>query len=194
MFLTVDDSGGEAVTRFGSVTMPDGVRFAVASLQEEWQAYAKSPCIVQGEQETFIVRFGTVRTGLGQGKGSFYLKELLGCCGIAVLANVAGNDAAHKDLLIRSGLLAAKLSGYTYVQYTSIPIQHLDDALLKTGFNKQHSFQSKRTGNTITLWLKDLYDGAPEKEKKPTSTPVVVPIASQTAHGWNAVPGGRISW
>lgn len=149
---------------------------AVTDLQDEWQKVTGGPTtarITSSAAPHSLTGEGNYTVGIYGGRasrgfssiGSFYICQVPSCCGMVLVQHAHGN-LDTLPLVLETASLAAKLAGYTYVQYTSIPGQHLDDHLIKSGFKAMDEFRSVRTGNEITIWLKNLYEPKPKARAK----------------------------
>lgn len=149
-----------------------GILLAFEEYKEEWQKYFNAPVSprVTGPTDTYSTGcfqvgfyYGRISSGITQ-RGSFSIQQLPSCCGMVVLQYATEGNDALKELVIKTACLGAKLAGYTYVQYTSIPNLYLDAALSKQGFRPMEKFRSVRTGSDITIWLKNLYEPKPKAQ------------------------------
>lgn len=91
----------------------------------------------------------------------YNLTQLPGCCGVVVSngawieGNVRGNGLG--DYFHRERISLSEFMGYTVMMCTTVSSNEAENHILeKNDWKKVHTFQNKRTGNTVFIWIKDI--------------------------------------
>lgn len=91
----------------------------------------------------------------------FLLEMYPGCCGATISYNMHVSTSSRGKglgkLLLKMQEEASLDAGYTTIWATTIPLTPAANHILENmGYTKVYNFTSARTGNTITVWTKNL--------------------------------------
>lgn len=158
---------GEDVKTYGTgretatLSLAQSIRASVANFRDRFREALGSEPIVEVSPDASTFSITTYGGGTYQEVGKFSIKELPGCCGVAVFYHASTTPRFQKQglgrLFLQSRERAAILAGYTMAQATVIKSNKGELKLLKEeGWKEIGAFTNKRTKNDILVFFKEL--------------------------------------
>lgn len=141
-------------------SFPLAVLAAVSASRDTFREILGSEPVVEALPND---RYNIATYGAGDFKtvGQFGLKELPGCCGVAVFFEASvtqdfrGKGLGRLFLKLRER--AARLAGYALAQATVLNSNKPEKALLESeGWKESWTFPNTRTGNKVVVYFKAL--------------------------------------
>ncbi len=147
------------VARDQSLFLAQPVRASAASFRDQIREVVGSEPIIENRDNEFTL--ATYGAGRYVEISRFSIKELPGCCGLAVFYHCSvATDFQKKGLgtlLLRLREESAHKAGYSYAQATVVKENKAEIAILeKNGWKMLATFKSRRTNNTILVFGKNL--------------------------------------
>ncbi len=147
------------VARDQSLSLAQAVRASAASFRDQIREIVGSEPIIEVCENAFTL--ATYGAGKYVEISRFSIKELPGCCGVAVFYHCSvATDFQKKGLgglLLRLREESAHKAGYSFAQATVVKENKAEISILENnGWKSLAGFKSRRTNNSILVFGKDL--------------------------------------
>ena len=156
---TYKPMAGSEVARDQSLSLAQAVRASAASFRDQIREIVGSEPIIETRDNEFTL--ATYGAGKYVKISHFSIKELPGCCGVAVLYHCSvATDFQSKglgSLLLQLREESACKAGYSFAQATVVKENKAERAILeKLGWKELASFTNRFTRNGIIVYGKSL--------------------------------------